>query len=137
MNFKQLPDEFYPTPPELAAKMVNSVFIKGKKETILEPSAGKGDLIDFLLLTIEYLERRDYCRYIYKNDLAMPYETVIDGVINEFVLPDFKKGKRSEKYNEKVDCIEADSNLCAILRGKEYRVYNDDFLAWDDDKHFD
>jgi hypothetical protein len=22
MNFKQLPDEFYPTPPELAAKMM-------------------------------------------------------------------------------------------------------------------
>ena len=41
MDFKQLPDEFYPTPPELAAKMVNSVFIKGKVETILEPSAGK------------------------------------------------------------------------------------------------
>ena len=137
MDFKQLPDEFYPTPPELAAKMVNRMFIKGKHETILEPSAGKGDLIDFLLLTIEYLECRDYCRYIYKNDLAMPYETVIDGVINEFVLPDFKKGKRSEKYNEKVDCIEADSNLCAILRSKEYRVYNDDFLAWDDDKHYD
>lgn len=137
MNFKQLPDEFYPTPPELGAKMLNHKFIKGKHETILEPSAGKGDLIDFLLLTIEYLERRDYCRYIYKNDLAMPYETVIDGVINEFVLPDFKKGKRSEKYNEKVDCIEADSNLCAILRSKEYRVYNDDFLAWDDDKHYD
>ncbi len=137
MEFNQLPNEFYPTPPELAAKMINHEFIKGRHETILEPSAGKGDLIDFLLLTIEYLKCRDYCRYIYKNDLAMPYETVIDGVINRFVLPDFKKGKRSEKYNEKVDCIEADSNLCAILRSKEYRVYNDDFLAWDDDKHYD
>lgn len=137
MKFNHLPNEFYPTPPELAAKMLNHEFIKGKHETILEPSAGKGDLIDFLLLTIEYLEYRDYCRYIYKNDLVMPYETVIDGVINRFVLPDFKNGKRSEKYNEKVDCIEADSNLCAILRSKEYRVYNDDFLAWDDDKHYD
>lgn len=137
MEFNQLPNEFYPTPPELAAKMISHEFIKGKHETILEPSAGKGDLIDFLLLTIEYLEYRDCCRYIYKNDLAMPYETVIDGVINRFVLPDFKNGKRSEKYNEKVDCIEADSNFCAILRGKEYRVYNDDFLKWDDDKHYD
>ena len=137
MEFNQLPNEFYPTPPELAAKMVNCKFLKGKIETILEPSAGKGDLIDFLLLTIEYLGCRDCCRYIYKNDLAMPYETVIDGVINRFVLPDFKNGKRSEKYNEKVDCIEADSNLCAILRSKEYRVYNDDFLKWDDDKHYD
>lgn len=137
MNFKQLPDEFYPTPPELAVKMVNCKFLKGKIETILEPSAGKGDLIDFLLLALDYLKCRDYCRYIYKNDLAMPYETVIDGVINEFVLPDFKKGKRAEHYHDRADCIESDSNLCAILRGKSYRVCNDDFLLYDDDKHFD
>lgn len=137
MDFKQLPDEFYPTPPELAAKMVNCKFLKGKIETILEPSAGKGDLIDFLLLTIEYLKDRDYCRYIYKNDLAMPYETVIEGVITEFVLPDFKKGKRAEHYCDKVDCVESDSNLCAILKDKGYRVYNDDFLSFDDDKHYD
>lgn len=137
MEFNQLPDEFYPTPPELVAKMISHEFIKEKFETILEPSAGKGDLIDFLLLTKDYLNEGGYCRAIYDKDFSMPYETVIDGVINRFVLPDFKKGKRSKKYNEKVDCIEADSNFCAILRGKEYRVYNDDFLKWDDDKHYD
>lgn len=137
MNFKELPDEFYPTPPELAAKMVNCKFLKSEIKTILEPSAGKGDLIDFLLLTIEYLKNRDYCRYIYKNDLSMPYETVIEGVINEFVLPDFKKGKRATLYHGITDCVESDSTLCAILRGKEYRVCNDDFLLYDDDKHFD
>lgn len=137
MNFKELPDEFYPTPPELAAKMVNCKFLKGKIETILEPSAGKGDLIDFLLLTIEYLGYRDYCQYIYKNDLSMPYETVIEGVINEFVLPDFKKGKRATLYHDRADCVESDSNLCAILKEKGYRVYNDDFFSFDDDKRFD
>lgn len=137
MDFKQLPGEFYPTPPELVAKMINHEFIKEKFETILEPSAGKGDLIDFFLLAKDYLNEGGYCRAIYDKDWSMPYITVIDGVINRFVLPDFKKGKRSEKYNEKIDCIEVDSNLCAILRNKEYRVYNDDFLAWDDDKHYD
>ncbi|MBQ2173822.1 MAG: DUF4942 domain-containing protein [Alphaproteobacteria bacterium] len=137
MEFNQLPNEFYPTPPELVAKMISHEFIKEKFETILEPSAGKGDLIDFLLLAKDYLNEGGYCRAIYDKDFSMPYETVIDGVINRFVLPDFKKGKRSKKYNEKVDCIEADSNFCAILRGKEYRVYNDDFLKWDDDKHYD
>lgn len=137
MNFKQLPDEFYPTPPELAAKMVNCKFLKGKIETILEPSAGKGDLIDFLLLTIECLGYRDCCRYVYKSDISMPYETVIEGVINEFVLPYFRKGERATHYYDKVDCVESDSNLCAILRNKDYRVCNDDFLLYDDDKHFD
>lgn len=137
MEFNQLPNEFYPTPPELAAKMISHEFIKEKFETILEPSAGKGDLIDFLLLAKDYLNEGGYCRAIYDKDFSMPYETVIDGVINRFVLPDFKKGKRSKKYNEKVDCIEADSNLCAILKDKGYRVYNDDFLSFDDDKHYD
>lgn len=137
MKFNQLPNEFYPTPPELAAKMVNCKFFKGKIETILEPSAGKGDLIDFLLLTIEYLKYRDYCRYIYRSNISMPYETVIEGVITEFVLPDFKKGKRAEHYCDKADCIESDTNLCAILRDKGYRVCNDDFLSFDDDKHYD
>ena len=137
MEFKQLPDEFYPTPPKLAAKMINCKFLKGKIETILEPSAGKGDLIDFLLLTIECLGYRDCCRYVYKNDLAMPYETVIEGVITEFVLPDFKKGKRAKHYYDKVDCVESDSNLCAILKDKGYRVCNDDFLLYNDDKHYD
>lgn len=137
MEFNQLPNEFYPTPPELVAKMISHEFIKEKFETILEPSAGKGDLIDFLLLAKDYLNEGGYCRAIYDKDFSMPYETVIDGVINRFVLPDFKKGKRSEKYNEKVDCIEADSNLCAILRNKDYRVCNDDFLLYDDDKHYD
>lgn len=137
MEFNQLPNEFYPTPPELAAKMISHEFIKEKFETILEPSAGKGDLIDFLLLAKDYLNEGGYCRAIYDKDFSMPYETVIDGVINRFVLPDFKKGKRSKKYNEKVDCVETDTNLCAILKDKGYRVCNDDFLLYNDDKHYD
>ena len=137
MNFKQLTDEFYPTPPELSAKMVNCKFIEGKIETILEPSAGKGDLIDFLLLTIECLKYRDCCRYIYKNDSSMLYGTVIEGVINECALPYFQKGERATHYHDKVDCVESDSNLCAILKDKGYRVCDDDFLSFDDDKHYD
>lgn len=137
MEFNQLPNEFYPTPPELAAKMVNCKFLKSEIETILEPSAGKGDLIDFLLLAKEYLNDGWYCKRIYEKDLGMPYEEVIDGVISRYVLPDFKEGKRSDVYADRVDCVETDTNLCAILKDKDYRVYNDDFLSWDDDKHYD
>lgn len=137
MNFKQLPEEFYPTPPELAARMVNSVFIKGKIETILEPSAGKGDLIDFFMLAKEYLTNRWYCKSIWEKDMSMPDNEVFNAVIEKYVLPDFKAGKRSHEHSNQVDCVESDSNLCAILRNKDYRVCNDDFLLYDDDKHFD
>lgn len=137
MEFNQLPNEFYPTPPELAAKMVNSVFIKGKIETILEPSAGKGDLIDFLMLAKEYLTNRWYCRSIWEKDMSIPDNEVFDAVIERYVLPDFKAGKRSHEYSNRVDCVESETNLCAILKDKGYRVYNDDFLSFDDDKHYD
>jgi len=39
-------DTFYPTPPELAKRMAAKV--KGYPAKILEPSAGKGDIADFL-----------------------------------------------------------------------------------------
>ena len=38
--------DFYPTPKELAEKMCE--YLDGKEEYVLEPSAGKGDLVDAL-----------------------------------------------------------------------------------------
>lgn len=35
--------DFYPTPPEVAALMLDPLDLRGK--TVLEPSAGKGDLV--------------------------------------------------------------------------------------------
>ena len=49
MDFNNLPDEFYPTPHELIAKMLAPV-IRQSCKTILEPSAGKGDILDFIAL---------------------------------------------------------------------------------------
>ncbi len=39
--------EFYPTPPDVIEKMMDGEVIKGK--TILEPEAGKGDIVEYLL----------------------------------------------------------------------------------------
>jgi predicted RNA methylase len=39
--------DFYPTPPEIIAQMLMGCSIEGK--TILEPSAGKGDIVDFCI----------------------------------------------------------------------------------------
>jgi len=35
--------DFYPTPPEVAAEMLDPLDLRGR--TVLEPSAGKGDLV--------------------------------------------------------------------------------------------
>lgn len=43
--------DFYPTPPEVAAEMLDQLDLRGK--TVLEPSAGKGDLAQLELILRE------------------------------------------------------------------------------------
>lgn len=40
-------DNFFPTPPDVIERMLDGELIKGK--IVLEPSAGKGDIVDYLL----------------------------------------------------------------------------------------
>lgn len=94
-------DEFYPTPKSLAGKILAGLDWN-MIQSILEPSAGKGDLLD------EVKERHkalyDYYRREFESD---------------------------------IDCIEIDSNLRHILRGKGYRVVHDDFLTFETFKRYD
>lgn len=95
---------FYPTPSKLAGKMLscvdwNNVF------SILEPSAGKGNLAD---------------------------------AVSRFVN-DTRNSRRvsfcqREPY---IDCIERDSDLAALLRGKGLHVVHDDFLTFRSFKQYD
>ena len=40
--------EFYPTPPEVIRKMVEPYAKTLERATILEPSAGRGDILDYI-----------------------------------------------------------------------------------------
>ena len=133
MDFKNLPDEFYPTPPGLIAKMLETV-IRERNKTILEPSAGKGDILDFISL---YKQNESGCGYkwLIEQLKESNYDDIPQMLLQETVK-DFKNGKRAREVIN-AECIEIDSNLCAILKDKGYRVYNDDFLLYDDDKHYD
>jgi hypothetical protein len=89
-------DDFYPTPFELLKKLN----IKLDRDMfILEPSAGKGDIIDFINK-----------KYFFKNHNADPLN---------------------------IDCIELDSNLIHILKGKGCRVVHNDFLSFNTYKNYD
>ena len=133
MDFKNLPDEFYPTPPELIAKMLAPV-IRQSCKTILEPSAGRGDILDFIALykKNEGAKYRWYMKRFEKSN----FEDVSQMIMQDTVK-DFKDGERASEGLKYAECVEIDSNLCSILRDKGYRVCNDDFLLYDDDKHFD
>ena len=88
---------FYPTPGHLIEKMLFSLDFN-YIQSILEPSAGKGDIVDAI-----------------------------------------KKKEDSgwQKRNFDIDCIEIDSNLQHILKGKGYRVVYNDFLTYDTMKEYD
>lgn len=95
---------FYPTPSKLAAKMLSCVDWNGVF-SILEPSAGKGDLAD----AVSAFARN------YRNSRRISF--------NE-----------NDTY---IDCIERDSDLAALLRGKGLHVVHDDFLTFRSFKQYD
>lgn len=111
----QMPDmeksknTFYPTPRSVSMKMARLVNWKYVC-SVLEPSAGKGDLA----------REAAYELYKRQHDYYPGYES-------------------AEKYIPKadVDCVEIDKNLSAILRDKGFRVVHDDFLTFFTQKRYD
>ncbi len=93
--------DFYPTPQKLIDKMLSGVDLE-KIETILEPSAGSGNIVDALRQ---------------KEEIHNKYH-------------------RYEKCKFDIDCIEIESNLQHILKGKNYRVVHNDFLTYDTMKEY-
>ena len=95
---------FYPTPKELIAKMTKDIdftFVK----SVLEPSAGKGDIAEFI---------------IEKHKEAHSY-----------------RGRHYDGRNLDLDVIEIDPNLQLILKGKKFKVVQDDFLSYSTQKQYD
>lgn len=101
-------EDFYPTPSALAGQMISLVKWNGVR-SILEPSAGKGDLVD----AIKAFQRQGYT-------------LEING-----------RKHRCDLNNLDIDCIEIDQNLRYILQGKQYRVVHDDFLTYNTRKQYD
>jgi phospholipid N-methyltransferase len=95
---------FYPTPSKLAGKMFSCVDWESVF-SILEPSAGKGDLAE----AVSAFARN------YRNSRRISF--------NE-----------NDTY---IDCIERDSDLAALLRGKGLHVVHDDFLTFRSFKQYD
>ena len=100
--------QFYPTPSDLAGKLFEAVNFN-KVKTVLEPSAGKGDLMEYAM------QRKRTYRY------------------------GSGRRERGFSRDEKLDCdcIEIDIDLQAILRSKGFRVVHDDFLSFMTRKRYD
>ena len=105
--------QLYPTPPEVTYRMIEpfigeykDAYYQPTASRILEPSAGRGDIADFLTKEVEYAR---------------------DG--QEYPFPKWRYGRKWSK--DHILCIEIDPDLQRILQGKDYPVIDSDFLAYD------
>src|SRR5574344_713582 len=161
--------QFYPTPEALVDKMINKVNWSNVT-SILEPSAGKGDILAGIQ------RYNDYCEIYYTfrvfDNLAKKW-TSIDTFIDSTELCDFfkreynidisnmnnddiwdwikdnldtdnlryelelHKSERRDKIKCSIECVEIDSDLCAVLRNKHYFTVNQDFLTYNTFKRYD
>ena len=101
---------FYPTPEKLADELISGYDWK-YIQSVLEPSAGKGNLA-FAAAKKQYSIHRGY--------------------------PVYDEHSRKEAIRTgDVDCIETDPTLRATLEGQGFRVIHDDFLTFQTQKRYD
>lgn len=100
---------FYPTPDELAEKLLRGVKWD-KIESVLEPSAGKGDLARYVAGRLYYSRNR---------------------------WPAHDSSSRAKAIRDaEIDCVEIDSALRNVLEGEGFRVVHDDFLTYETQKRY-
>lgn len=101
---------FYPTPEVLAEKLIRGIDWK-QVSSVLEPSAGKGNLALFA------------AKKLYANEHG--YGVYDDHSLKEAVA------------EADIDCVEIDPTLRNTLSGAGYRVVHDDFLTFETQKRYD
>ncbi len=137
MNTYESLKEFYPTPVELVAKMIEGIRFKSGN-SILEPSAGSGNIVKFIALANDTLN--DHWRYkYYEGTLDEKRKQIIenDAVKRYYDYEEDDTKNYFPHINFDIDCIEIDKNLQAILKNHDFNVIADDFLSFETSKMYD
>lgn len=120
MQHAQFDPEFFPTPRDIARRMVAKISDDAKY--FLEPSAGKGDLADVIRMPITYEE----------FEAENPREERGTGdAYRSYRWKD--EGRRGIT----VDVIEQHPALSAVLRSKDYSVVGYDWLEYNGTSYYD
>lgn len=147
MTIKQMPlndQQFYPTPPALAEKMLDGVDFS-VVDTILEPSVGKADLV-LAAARKHYTEK---C----SSRVSLDVDAVeIDPYLREIAKYNFSKGKaneywrpyrdldhlsyrdRTEEQNREHERLRTEAE---IIESVDFHLVHDDFLSYQTYKHYD
>ena len=161
--------QFYPTPETLVDKMIDKVDWSAVT-SILEPSAGKGDILAGIQRYNDYfefyytfrvfdnitrkwrsidtfLDRTELCNFFkreYNIDISnMNNDDILDWIEGNLDTDNLEyelESHKSERHNKikcSIECIEIDSDLCAVLRNKHYFTVNQDFLTYNTFKRYD
>jgi 16S rRNA G966 N2-methylase RsmD len=131
-------DQFYPTPPSIAEKMLEGIDWR-TVDTILEPSAGKGDLIlaaarakwercgryHGKMLDVDAIEidpyLREICKYNFSKQKAKEYWEPYRK------LDDMRYNERTESQNREKYRLEKEAQ---IIEAVDLHVVHDDFLTY-------
>lgn len=143
MNMKELTstddNQFYPTPPELARKMLQGVDWTDV-EQILEPSAGKGNLIE---IVGEFaFSKQNYEGYSYRRDKRLEVDCVeIDPHLRSILKYQFgeeRKNAECEKCPRYPNGnVKSHTPLYDTLDKTTVRIVHDDFLTYKPYKRYD
>lgn len=102
--------EFFPTPADVIRTMVKPYADRLGTATILEPSAGRGDILDFLT-----------------EKGVTYYYTAKNGHVHEL---------EARANPKRIYAVEKNPDLQMILQQKSYRLVGEDFLAYNPDIRF-
>ena len=123
--------DFYPTKKETAYKLFNMFYESNRKAFgecihILEPSAGKGDLIEA------------FYNYLTDKEVAI-YEDINskETDVRKQLYYNREKIYQEKIKKYKIDAIEIDETLRNILLGKNINVVDSDFLNFNPPKFYD
>lgn len=108
--------QFYPTPVELADKMVNSIKDWREINTVLEPSAGTGNILKALAI-------KEKCSYMRFEVDCIEIQPELRAILKE----NFSRRNYYELSSEKKQ----------QLFDQEPTIVGDDFLKFDTFKHYD
>lgn len=124
MTATQGKDQFYPTPPSVAREMLKDLDFR-MIQTVLEPSAGKGDLI----MTMA----REYSCYGHSRHTLDVDCCEIDPYLRSILKYNFSE----EKRRELIDKDGRWSSEASALESVAARIVHDDFLTYRTYKHYD
>lgn len=136
-------DQFYPTPPSLAKKMLEDLDLR-YIGSVLEPSAGKGDLIDAIgrmnidlrysshKIDVDFCEIDPYLRQICKYNFSEEKSHEI----HDLWSPLQTRSYNSLSYSEQQEYRRLKKELDLILETEVHCVH-DDFLTYRTYKHYD